>query len=757
MAKKIGIRVMIFAMVIFVCGFAATASAATSGAEQFIGRLPDETIGFVATSGGDELKPAFEKTNLGKMWNDPNVQTFVKSIKSEIVNKIRAEISDANNTKIFDDAANFADLLLKRPIVIGAGIDKSVKESPLYGFAIIDVSSRQLEIAKAVIRFESLAPKGAIVDVNVSGQKMHWFADAKEEPGYWGFVGDYLVFAINDRGGHVIKNLRGNRSGTAVNYLAGVEGTDDAFVLYADFQRIAEFVKTIAQQEKGQEGLDKIKMVSAVMKELGLADVKSIKARFGFSGPDVVGRELIEIPLPRTGIPARLKTIDLSIFNLADLRSVNAAAFNVDLGGIYDTVMSSIRIASPNDVYPDVNEAIKGLESKIDFSIRNDLLAGLAGPIIVYSVPEGVLSDIPSGGAVLIAKTANAQTIEKSLKSLGNFAAGDSNNIVKDSNNVVKDSNAVKYSNNAVQVRAQEQNGRTYYTFAMLPFAAMQILPTWTITDSNYLVVATNQPLCAKAVARITGADRSDSIRMTAGFKKAVEGFRSEPINFRYTDSQVQFNQLLKVAQQCWPMITMGAAGAGFKLPLTLPSLQHLTEQMGSTVQYSYYDGKGLHINYRGSGMEVGVGVAAGIGGGMGILMPALARTRQIAQSTVSGSHLAGIGKAMFIYANDNNDVYPPDLKTLVEKEDLSPKSLESSRKPKDFNGPSFIYITGQNPKMNSGNVLVYENPEFCRDGVNVLYNDGHVAFERWDDFKKAIEETYKRLNKSMPEIKFGK
>lgn len=291
----------------------------------------------------------------------------------------------------------------------------------------------------------------------------------------------------------------------------------------------------------------------------------------------------------------------------------------------------------------------------------------------------------------------------------------------------------------------------------MLPFAAMQILPTWTITDSNYLVVATNQPLCAKAVARITGADRSDSIRMTAGFKKAVEGFRSEPINLRYTDSRVQFNQLLKVAQQYWPMITMGAAAqAGLKLPLTLPSLQHLTEQMGSTVQYSYYDNKGLHINYRGSGIEVGV--AAGIGGGMAaVLIPALARVRQLSQRTVSGSQLAGIGKAMFIYANDNNDVYPSDLKELVEKADLSTKCLESPRKPKNFSGPSFIYITGQNRKTDPRNVLVYENPEFCRDGVNVLFNDGAVIFMKPAEFKKAIEETYKRLNKSMPEIKFWK
>ena len=43
----------------------------------------------------------------------------------------------------------------------------------------------------------------------------------------------------------------------------------------------------------------------------------------------------------------------------------------------------------------------------------------------------------------------------------------------------------------------------------------------------------------------------------------------------------------------------------------------------------------------------------------MGILMPALARVRQLAYRMVSGTNQAGIGKAMVIYANDNDADYP--------------------------------------------------------------------------------------------------
>ncbi len=43
----------------------------------------------------------------------------------------------------------------------------------------------------------------------------------------------------------------------------------------------------------------------------------------------------------------------------------------------------------------------------------------------------------------------------------------------------------------------------------------------------------------------------------------------------------------------------------------------------------------------------------------MGILMPALARTRQIAFRMVCGTNLSGIGRAMLIYSNDYDDEFP--------------------------------------------------------------------------------------------------
>ena len=56
---------------------------------------------------------------------------------------------------------------------------------------------------------------------------------------------------------------------------------------------------------------------------------------------------------------------------------------------------------------------------------------------------------------------------------------------------------------------------------------------------------------------------------------------------------------------------------------------------------------------------------------------------------------------------------------------------------------------------MHPGNILVYENPEFCSDKINVLFLDSHVQAMKADEFLRELEATYKRLGRKMPEVKF--
>jgi len=119
--------------------------------------------------------------------------------------------------------------------------------------------------------------------------------------------------------------------------------------------------------------------------------------------------------------------------------------------------------------------------------------------------------------------------------------------------------------------------------------------------------------------------------------------------------------------------------------------------------------------------------------------------------------NLKQIAMACNIYADDNNGKLPSNLQELIEKAELSPQTLESPLKPKDFEGPSYIYIPGQsaNTKQAANYIVVYENPEFCSDTITALLLDYQVTTLKTDEFLKKLEATYKRLGKKMPDIKF--
>jgi len=201
-------------------------------------------------------------------------------------------------------------------------------------------------------------------------------------------------------------------------------------------------------------------------------------------------------------------------------------------------------------------------------------------------------------------------------------------------------------------------------------------------------------------------------------------------------------------------MATMGLASEGIFLPALLPQIQDAISKINPSVSYAWHAADGIHSSYKGSGLEMSTGAIAG-GIGVAVAMPALAKAKKAAQRTVSASNLKGIGNACQVYAFDYEGNFPPDLETLIKEVDVSPKTLQSKSKPKDFDGPSFIYISGQNEKGNPANILAYENPAFLKEGTNVLFVDGHVEFIKPKSFKTALEETYSRLGKEMPRTKF--
>ncbi|MHC4743949.1 MAG: hypothetical protein ACYS8Z_18685, partial [Planctomycetota bacterium] len=677
--------------------------------------------------------PAFNKSTLGRICNDAEVQAFVQTVTEQLIAKVKAEIPDANETEVPSMLLNFAKLVVKRPVILGLAGKETENGPPIYGFAILDAGGQKGEIAAAIEQLQTLDQNNNIEEKNVGGLKMHGPAHDGGVPGYWGWVDNYFIFAMNDGEGLGVKRLQQPRTATP-DSLTMIPTNDDIFAAYVDCRKVGSLVETIAEQESAT---DMLALVSTAIDTLGLKDVRTLSSSARFEGANLVFSESMEVPQPRKGLFESLKPVDVKMFDLVDGRALRAGVFNCDMSVIYDTIMSAIKAVAPPQVSADIDKAIAQVQSQIQVDIRKDILGSLASPGVYYSLPGGTITEAPGGGFVAIAELKDAAALEKGLESLAKLATS--------------------MGGSSVQITSQPQDdGKVLHTCVIAPLAIVQVMPCWMITD-DHILVASNPTLHKLALARLNSPKTAPgSIRTVAGFKAATANLPENLTYLCYTDSKVQFKQMMLALQGMWPMANMFAAGAGFKLPPMLPSLTEIIDDMGPSVQYSWYDDKGLHAVYRGSGAEISMGTVAGGAMGAGIALPALARARSQARQAVSRNNLKQIGLVLHMYAMDNDGRFPESIDQAKDYY-KDARILDSPRKPTDFDGPSYIYIPGHSSKTeDSGQyIITYENPEFCDGKINALFIDGHVEALEPDKFLERLKSTYELLGKEMPEIKF--
>ena len=180
--------------------------------------VPDNVLVFAVGGGCDNLRPAFEKSILGRIWNDQEVRTFFNAATEQLRAKIEEEFQDANEAKVPSMLVDFAELVINRPIIAGAATKETEDGPPVYGFVILDAGPRKAEIAAAIDKLQALDKEGDIVEIEVGPFKMHGPADNRGVPGYWGWVDNHFVFAVNDGDGMAIKRLRQPRTAPPRRY-----------------------------------------------------------------------------------------------------------------------------------------------------------------------------------------------------------------------------------------------------------------------------------------------------------------------------------------------------------------------------------------------------------------------------------------------------------------------------------------------------------------------------------------------------------
>ena len=134
---------------------------------------------------------------------------------------------------------------------------------------------------------------------------------------------------------------------------------------------------------------------------------------------------------------------------------------------------------------------------------------------------------------------------------------------------------------------------------------------------------------------------------------------------------------------------------------------------------------------------------------GMSFLLPMLnpLGSREPSLRLRCASNMKQIGLGAIMYANDKGGLFPPDLETIVEVEDVSPsvlmcpmdshdvptgsttRAILSAMRTKKL--VSYIYVgKGLTLKASDDTVVLYEPlSDHGDEGMNVLFVDGHVEF----------------------------
>jgi predicted Zn finger-like uncharacterized protein/prepilin-type processing-associated H-X9-DG protein len=183
----------------------------------------------------------------------------------------------------------------------------------------------------------------------------------------------------------------------------------------------------------------------------------------------------------------------------------------------------------------------------------------------------------------------------------------------------------------------------------------------------------------------------------------------------------------------------------GFCLPIIGSLLGIIFGIVGiSKTRESRAGGRGMAV----AGLVLGIVTLLAAPIWIAILLPAVSRVREQNNRVKCAADMRTLAQAMLMYANANGDQYPDSLEGLLKTDpSLSPAVFvcpSSDKTPPDNSSPqkfaadiasgqhtSYIYLgKGLNVREPADTVLIYEPLEdHAREGMNVLFGDGHVQF----------------------------
>ncbi|MGA2497351.1 MAG: DUF3352 domain-containing protein [Tepidisphaeraceae bacterium] len=692
-------------------------------------RVPADAIVYVGWAGADEMGPAYAKSHLAALMADSAMPQVFSDLLPALAKRIARE--DAEAGEIFGTVLAVADPLWRRPCALYfGGVDFANKGNPMPRFAFVcDGGNKPQDVLKAIN--DALGKANAPFKAELQAERFVVLSMGMPVPADLAkLLKDPAGAASLAKDAAFAESIRKTQAGGMLTFYCNVES----------------LVK-MADQGMAQEAPEPFKETwQKIRKSLALDGIKRMAVTAGFDGADWALNAYVEAPAPRQGLAALFDAKPLSEASLKTVpRSVCwAAAGQFDLGklvGVIRTLSGEIDPSIPQEIDKFLAEAKKA--TGVD--IEKDLLASLGSEWVIYA------SDTTGGpnmmALTVVNKCNDAAKLKSSLEKLQTWV----NKLLQ--KEVGKE---ITISTRTVKIGGDEIH------YLAIPAVA----PAWTIKD-GFLVAGLYPQTVASAAGHI--GTKGASILDNPGFVQMRKRLGVE------NPTSISFYDLPKTTPA-----TYGEVAFMFRLMLGLsdmfgvpapepvvPPLDKLMGHMATAGSAAWSDDKGFYARSVSpfpmaemfatqsnmSTMQYGMMAA--------MMMPALGSAKERAERVKCASNLRQIGLAVQLYRNDKKK-YPATLGDLVG-EDLPaevficpetgkavPADIAHDKKKyaEWVNANSDYVYLGATMKAADGadKILVYEKLENHNgEGVNVLFNDGHVEWMMQEGAKKAIEEQTKK------------
>lgn len=677
-----------------------------------VDRVPANTIEYLGFAGTDALGPAYDKSHLKAVLGHTN---FADVIHDEMP-RLRQLIQDKNsiNAAQLEAIENGLRLAVHHPVcVFIASVDDPGKPMPdAAGGVLIDAGDDTAELEKdfASARDDSPANPVQVGSLN----HLFWIIGGMKTP----FV---PLHGGDDSLGGNPRLLEGQKH-----------------LGFADTPAVTMFLDIDASLKLADRGFgrtpDQQPIWVKVRDALGLTGVRGLSISAGFHGADFATEGFLAAPSPRRGL---LAVVDPKPMDPALLAHVpaNCEAFgglNFDAGALYDTLKAAVSVTPEGaDLFGKGAGAVNLFMGR---NVRRQLLAPLGSQwVSLFSAANqsAMFNTVSDAKTLQDALTTATYTISNSLNlKLPREADGSPG-----------------------AVASQEKKDG----FNVTTITTKQAAPSWAIAGSTLVVASTPGDVRALAAAPAGANDTAkniEALRKTLNIPATTAGG-----NFSYVDlprtAPGAYERLAGVARRL----------DGFKrlfnvqMPdLVVPTLEQIRPELSPSVSMTWgeFDGVTIRMQSPFPGSDLlgasQVGDAAFLGGaalGTSVLLPSVNHARELANRVKSASNERLIGTAILMYANDHQGKYPATLGELTQTEDIAPSvfvsPLSDTHLPDGLNMPSeksdwvnnhseYVYVGAglDNAKATPDTVVVYEKPfPGEKDGMNVLYGDGHVEWQK--------------------------